>query len=108
MKVFVTGVTGYIGGSVAEHFVASGHQIVGLLRPTEIAKASLLQDRGIESVLGTLDADSAAGEYASSVVFNEDSYFEPVPFRRARVVTNLLVRQAGIDKGIRSGVICLP
>jgi nucleoside-diphosphate-sugar epimerase len=51
-------------------------------------------------------ADSAAGEYASSVIFTEDTYFEPVPFRRPRVAMNRLVREAAIDKGIRSVVIC--
>jgi len=55
MKVFVTGATGYIGGSVAEGLVASGHQVLGLVRSTESAKASLLKDRGIEPVLGNLD-----------------------------------------------------
>jgi nucleoside-diphosphate-sugar epimerase len=154
MKVFVTGATGYIGGSVAERLIASGHQVVGLVRTAE--KARLLKDRGIEPVLGTLDdseiitnaahaadaviqaasadhpgsvvtlvaalersgktlicttgsgivADSADGEYASSVVFTEDTYFEPVPFRRPRVAMNYFVRQAAIDKGIRSVVIC--
>jgi nucleoside-diphosphate-sugar epimerase len=156
MKVLVTGATGYIGGSVAEGLVASGHQVVGLVRPTESAKASLLKGRGIESVFGDLDdsetltkaalaadavvhaanadhsgavvtllaalelsgktlihttgsaivADSADGEFGSSVVFTEDSYFEPVPFRRARVIANRLVRRASIDKGIRSIIIC--
>jgi len=154
MKVFVTGATGYIGGSVAERLIASGHQVVGLVRSTE--KAPLLKDRGIEPVLGTLDdselitnaahaadavihaasadhpgsvvtlvaalersgktlicttgsgivADSADGEYASSVVFKEDTYFEPVPFRRPRAAMNRFVREAAIDKGIRSVVIC--
>jgi nucleoside-diphosphate-sugar epimerase len=154
MKVFVTGATGYIGGSVAERLIASGHQVVGLVRTAE--KARLLKDRGIEPVLGTLDdseiitnaahaadavihaasadhpgsvvtlvaalersgktlicttgsgivADSAAGEYASSVVYTEDAYFEPVPFRRPRVAMNRFVREAAIDRGIRSVVIC--
>lgn len=154
MKVFLTGATGYIGGSVAERLIASGHQVVGLVRSAE--KAILLKDRGVESVLGTLDdseiitnaaqaadavihaasadhagavltliaalersgktlicttgsgiaADSAAGEYATSVVLTEDSYFEPVPFRRPRVAMNRLVREAAVDKGIRSVIIC--
>ena len=154
MKIFVTGATGYIGGSVAERLIASGHQVVGLVRSVE--SIALLKDRGIESVLGNLDdqeiltkaaqetdavihaasadhasavvaligalersgktlicttgsgivADSAAGEYATSAVLTEDSYFEPVPFRRPRVAMNRLVREAAIDKGIRSIVIC--
>ena len=154
MNVFVTGATGYIGGSIAERLIASGHRVVGLIRSKE--KALLLKDRGIEPVLGTLDdsetlihaadaadavihaasadhagavltliaalersgktlicttgsgiaADSADGEYATSVAVTEDSYFEPVPFRRPRVAMNRLVREAAIDKGIRSVVIC--
>src|SRR5208282_2402385 len=51
-------------------------------------------------------ADSAAGEYATSVALTEGSYFEPVPFRRPRVAMNRLVREAAIDRGIRSIVIC--
>ncbi len=154
MKIFVTGATGYIGGSVAQHLIASGHQVVALVRSAE--SIPLLKDRGIASVLGSLDdpeiitkaaeeadavihaasadhagavvtliaalersgktlicttgsgivADSAAGEHAGSVVYTEDTYFEPVPFRRPRVAMNHLVRQAAIDKGIRSVVIC--
>lgn len=51
-------------------------------------------------------ADSADGEYAGSVVFSDDTYFEPVAFRRPRVAMNRFVRQAAIDKGVRSIVIC--
>jgi nucleoside-diphosphate-sugar epimerase len=154
MKVFVTGATGYIGGSVAERLLTSGHAVFGLIRSKE--KAPLLKERGIDPVVGTLDdwrvlsdaaqasdavihaasaddagsvlmlvgalertgkpliyttgsgivADSAGGEYASSVVFTEDTYFEPVPFRRPRVEMIRFVREAGITKGIRSAVIC--
>jgi nucleoside-diphosphate-sugar epimerase len=156
MKLLVTGATGYIGGSVAERLIASGHQVVGLVRSAE--KVPLLKGRGIESVLGTLDdwevirnaaqeadavihaasadhpgsvlaliaalersgktlictsgssvvADSADGEYASSVAVTEDTWFEPVPFRRPRAAMNRLVRAAAIEKGIRSVVICPP
>lgn len=154
MKVFVTGATGYIGGSVAERLIATGHQVVGLVRSAE--SIPLLKDRGIESVLGNLDdseiitktaqeadavihaasadhagavvtlvgalersgktlisttgsgivADSADGEYAGSIFYSEDTYFEPVPFRRPRVAMNHMVRHAAIDRGIRSVVIC--
>jgi nucleoside-diphosphate-sugar epimerase len=53
-------------------------------------------------------ADDACGEHTSSVVFTEDTYFEPVPNRRPRVTINRYVRQAGIDKGIRTVVTCPP
>src|SRR5262249_48945068 len=53
MKVFITGATGYIGGSVAESLIASGHHVVGLVRSAD--SIPRLKDRGIESVLGNLD-----------------------------------------------------
>jgi nucleoside-diphosphate-sugar epimerase len=53
MKVFCTGASGYIGGSVAAHLVAAGHQVTGLVRSRE--KADAVRPRGIEPLLGTLD-----------------------------------------------------
>jgi nucleoside-diphosphate-sugar epimerase len=53
MKVFCTGASGYIGGSVAAHFVAARHQVTGLVRSRE--KADAVRSRGIEPLLGTLD-----------------------------------------------------
>jgi uncharacterized protein YbjT (DUF2867 family) len=53
MKIFVTGATGYIGGSVAERLVGSGQTVLGLVRSRE--KALLLKERGIDPVVGTLD-----------------------------------------------------
>jgi nucleoside-diphosphate-sugar epimerase len=154
MRFFVTGASGYIGGSVAQKLRDAGHEVLGLVRSEE--KARLLKERGIKPIVGTLDeaetladgarqadavvhaasadhpgavetlvaalersgkllihtsgssivADNANGEYASPVVFTEDTYFEPVPNRQPRVAINRYVRQAGIDKGIRTVVIC--
>lgn len=53
MKIFVTGASGYIGGSVAEKLVAAGQTVTGLARSEE--KAQMLESRGIAAVLGTLD-----------------------------------------------------
>jgi nucleoside-diphosphate-sugar epimerase len=53
MKVFVTGATGYIGGSVSNRLVQSGYEVWGLARSEE--KAQLLRGRGITPVLGSLD-----------------------------------------------------
>jgi nucleoside-diphosphate-sugar epimerase len=154
MKIFVTGATGYIGGSVAERLIALGHEVTGLVRTAE--KASLLQERGIEPILGSLDDvdvlskaaresdgvihtasadhegvvevlvaalarsgkflihtsgsgianDRADGEYAATVRITEDTYFEAVPYRQGRIRMNRYVREAGIDQGIRTIVIC--
>ena len=53
MKVFCTGASGYIGGSVAAHLAATGHQVTGLVRSAD--KADAVRAFGIEPVMGTLD-----------------------------------------------------
>jgi nucleoside-diphosphate-sugar epimerase len=53
VKVFRTGASGYIGGSVAAHLAAAGHQVSGPVRSQ--GKAAALRPFGIEPVLGTLD-----------------------------------------------------
>src|SRR4029453_2675500 len=53
MKIFCTGASGYIGGSVAAHLAATGHQVTGLVPPAERGEA--IRAFGIEPVMGTLD-----------------------------------------------------
>lgn len=61
MKVFLTGATGLIGGTIAIKLLAGGHQVRGLARDAE--RAALLQKQGITPVLGTLDhLDTLASE----------------------------------------------
>jgi nucleoside-diphosphate-sugar epimerase len=85
------------------HAASADHpgSVVTLIAALERSGKTLITTTGSGIV-----ADSAAGEYAGSVFYTEDTYFEPVPFRRPRVAINHLVRQAAIDKGIRSVVIC--
>lgn len=52
MKIFLTGASGYIGGSVAAALTASGHRVTGLVRSPE--KADTVRALGIEPVLGNL------------------------------------------------------
>ncbi|GAN90120.1 NAD dependent epimerase/dehydratase [Gluconobacter frateurii M-2] len=53
MKIFITGASGYIGGSVAAYLAAKGHQIRGLIRNE--SRAEELRSFGIEPIVGTLD-----------------------------------------------------
>ncbi len=62
MKIFCTGASGYIGGSVAAHLIAAGHQVSGLVRSPE--KADAVRARGITPVLGTLDDGEILAEAA--------------------------------------------
>jgi nucleoside-diphosphate-sugar epimerase len=52
MKVFVTGASGYIGGSVAAALLEAGHSVRGLVRSPE--RAAQVRALGIEPVLGSL------------------------------------------------------
>jgi nucleoside-diphosphate-sugar epimerase len=70
MKVFCTGASGYIGGSVAAHLVAAGHQVTGLVRTRE--KAEAVRSLGIQPLLGTLDDGErlAQAAQAADIVVN--------------------------------------
>lgn len=61
MTIFITGATGFIGGSIAVEAVRRGFQVRALARSLE--KASVLKSFGIEPVIGTLaDHDLLAEE----------------------------------------------
>ncbi len=53
MKIFITGATGYIGGSLAHRLLAEGHRVTGLVRSE--ARAEQARARGIAPLFGTLD-----------------------------------------------------
>ena len=69
MKVFITGASGYIGGSVAKTLIDAGHCVYGLVRNQ--TKVAALQQLGIKPVVGTLD-DPSLKKYTqcSDVVIN--------------------------------------
>jgi nucleoside-diphosphate-sugar epimerase len=74
MKVFITGATGFIGGSIAHRLMQNGHQLTGLVRSKE--KSAELLKLGIGPVLGTLDdreVITKAARSADAVVNAADS-----------------------------------
>src|SRR5260221_887462 len=74
MKVSMTGVSGYIGGSIAAKLIASGHRVSGLVRDAD--KAARLRERGIAPVSGTLVDRSVLAEaahQADAVINTADS-----------------------------------
>jgi nucleoside-diphosphate-sugar epimerase len=78
MKVFVTGATGYLGGSIAQRLIEGGYEVVGLVRSQE--KSLQLKARGIEPLIGTLDDSGALEEGVSRTdatinAANSDHYF---------------------------------
>lgn len=53
MKVFITGVNGYIGGTIADLLLKKGHEVTGLIRNG--AHAAPLKALGINTITGTID-----------------------------------------------------
>lgn len=53
MKVFITGASGFIGGSVAAGLLAAGHQVTGLVRSQD--NALKIRELGLTPLVGTLD-----------------------------------------------------
>ena len=92
MKIFLTGATGYIGGSVGARLLAEGHAVTGLVR-TE-AGAKELQKRGIKTVLGTLD-DYVAIERAAR---EADAVIDTAEANHAGVVDAILAGVRGSGK----------
>jgi nucleoside-diphosphate-sugar epimerase len=70
LKIFITGPSGYIGGSVAAALMAAGHQVSGLARSDETTAA--LAKLGIRPVRGTLDDTEvlAKAAYDADVTIN--------------------------------------
>ena len=69
MQIFLTGATGYIGGSVLETFLRAGHEVTALVR--EPGKAEQLMRRGVHAVIGDLGKPStyvAAAERAEVII----------------------------------------
>ncbi len=87
MDIFVTGATGYIGGTVSAKLMEAGHRIHGLARNDE--RAARLEEHGITPVPGSLDDFdilTATAQSADAVVnaANADHPFS------ARVLTEAL------------------
>jgi len=53
MKVFVTGASGFIGSAVVKELLTAGHEVTGLARSDESAKA--ITDAGAQLLKGSLD-----------------------------------------------------
>jgi nucleoside-diphosphate-sugar epimerase len=78
MRIFCTGTSGYIGGSVAVALAAAGHEVSGLVRSE--ASAELVRALGITPVHGTLDDGDvlrAAAVRADAVINSANADHEP-------------------------------
>ncbi|OAS23620.1 NAD-dependent epimerase/dehydratase family protein [Paenibacillus oryzisoli] len=52
MKLFLTGITGYIGSEIAKIFRSEGYEVLGLVRSEE--QANFIRGRGYQAIIGDL------------------------------------------------------
>ena len=92
MRIFLTGASGYIGGSIATALVGAGHEVHGLAR-TE-AKAAAIRAFGVIPVLGSLDDIAALAEAAGSA----DAVVHTASADHAESIRGMLDALAGSGK----------
>lgn len=87
--IFLTGATGYFGGSIATRLVAGGTRVRGLVRTQE--NAARQAQRGVEPVLGSLEDAALLRREASAAdgVINAASADHPEPVRAVRARSEL-------------------
>jgi len=64
MNIFVTGSSGYIGGSVASNLIKNGFKVTGLVRSSERAKH--IEKFGIDPIIGNLNDSKLLSKSASN------------------------------------------
>lgn len=92
MKVFLTGASGYIGGTVAAALQGAGHSVLGLARSPQ--KAEQISALGIEPVLGSLDD----GAVLARAVRDADAVIHTANADHAAAVESMLPALAGSNK----------
>ncbi|WP_343667997.1 NAD-dependent epimerase/dehydratase family protein [Chitinophaga sp.] len=77
MNVFITGITGYIGGTIANLLLTKGHQITGLVRRPELIPP--LTALGIKTIAGNIDNTSLLQSAAATAdaVIHTASHIDP-------------------------------
>lgn len=92
MRIFLTGATGYLGGSLAVRLVAEGHHVRGLTRAA--ATTGALRALGVDPVLGTLDDDILMARESTAA----DAIINAADSDHAGSVTVMLAALAGSGK----------
>lgn len=109
MRIFVTGVSGFIGRHFAEHAARAGHEIVGLLRaPADDATGPLIEARygdildpaSLETALAGADC---VCHFAAAF---KEGHADEAFFHRVNVEGSLNLLAAAAKAGVKRFVLC--
>ncbi|GAA3708627.1 NAD-dependent epimerase/dehydratase family protein [Nonomuraea antimicrobica] len=92
MRIFLTGATGYLGGSLAVRLAQAGHHVRGLTRTPETIEP--LRALGLDPVLGTLDT----GHLLAAEAATADAVINAADSDHAAAVAAMLPALAGTGK----------
>ena len=92
MRIFLTGATGYIGGSVAAALIGAGHHVRGLVRDS--TKVAGVEALGIKSVVASLDD----GEVLTREARAADAVISAASADHAASVRAMLAGMEGTNK----------
>lgn len=73
-RILITGITGYIGGTIAKKLLDKNYQVIGLIRND--AQAKELEAAGIETIVGKIHDETvlrSAIQDADAIIHNADS-----------------------------------
>ena len=104
MKIFLTGASGYIGGSLSEHLRDTGHEVLALARSED--SAARLRQRGLKVLLGDLDDAPVLARGATMT----DATINAGDADHMESVQTLVATLAGTGKGLvhtsGSSIVC--
>lgn len=103
MKIFISGVTGYVGRNIAKHFIRNNHEIVGLSR--DLKKSLWLEELGVNIFKGDLHtSDLVDGLTGCDLVIHTAADIDHKNISKSQYETNVIGTQLILKASKAAGV----